>query len=213
MRNIYKTIGLILFGINLILAGFTYYIYQSGEKKIANLEEGHKQVVVELESKYAFKPMSEISLEKIMQEIEQSGRQETGDLSADMEKMLSGLDKETRYCGTEGDFVKAYLGEAVRSLSPEGEQARVASFKAAAASSVPAVIICIDEKKFINIPEVNKSVCEGMGNWPDFNNLYGARWGGCDFQIDKKKSTFEYCAVYGDIKAVCNQGGCNFVSN
>ncbi|MEF3692511.1 MAG: hypothetical protein V3574_05665 [Candidatus Moraniibacteriota bacterium] len=213
MRNIYRTIGLILFAVNLVLAGFAYYIYQSGEKKIAKSEEAHKQAIAELETKYAFKPMSEISLEKIMQEIEASGQRESGVLSADMEKMLASLDKETRYCGTEGDFFKAYLGEAVRSLSLEGEQARVASFKAAAASSVPAVIICIDDKKFVNVPEANKAVCEGMGNWPDFNNLYGARWGGCDFQIDKKKETFEYCAVYGDTKAVCNQGGCNFVNN
>ncbi|EKE20459.1 MAG: hypothetical protein ACD_7C00573G0003 [uncultured bacterium] len=197
MKNtniVYGFLGLTI----VFLLGIIVYLYQDNLKKTAILEK-----------QSAIKPIADIPMENIFKLLETAVREIEG---GDSEVVFANLNKETEYCGTAVDFAKVYFKTMEESLESARTKAQVAFFKSTAFSTLPAVIICMDNNSFVNSPKKEESICQGddSNKWPNFSNLEGAQWGGCDFEIDKKKRTFKYCATFGEIKIVCTQDGCKF---
>ncbi len=142
----------------------------------------------------------------------------TGDIITNItENVLEPYDDQKALCTTEREMVAAALVPVIAKIIEQAtnearEKAQIAGAKASLSSTVPAVILCVDDQKYVNEPVAGKNICEGedaRGTWPDLSG-FNATWGGCEMTVDKANGTFEYCATLPDQIGRCTMSGCTF---
>ena len=102
------------------------------------------------------------------------------------------------------------------SLNSAQDKAQAVSVQAAVSSTVPAVVICLDEGKTVSLPKNDQPICEGnidmLGTWPSLISAEG-QWGGCPetFISDPTgvNHQFQYCATHKGEIITCTMKGCN----
>lgn len=144
--------------------------------------------------------------------------EETSFIDTLNKEIQDNFDGETKYCASEQEVIIAtylpLITVVEESLQEARGKAEMAAVKASIASSLPAVIICLDDDAFVSEPEEGVLVCEGVGNssiWPNLSEL-NASWGGCDMSVDRENGTFEYCATTNEGVVRCTAQGCDFPS-
>lgn len=202
MKNLNVFIYLILGGLLVFLAVFSFFVWKNKTEEINILK-------IENEQFKNCRPISKFLLGDISPDISRrinfaySQREDMQDVFAEIEK----LDKHIIYCGTEYSIIKSLTEE---NMKESTELAQKALFMSTISSMPSQVSSCMGEEKFINIPQKGIEVCQGGSSWPDFKDIPGgASWDGCDFEIDKKAGTFKFCATYKDITMLCTETGCS----
>ncbi len=104
------------------------------------------------------------------------------------------------------------------SLDSAKEVAQEASVKSSIASTVPAMILCMDDDGYLMEPVEGGEICRddtklGTWLWPTISDDGGV-WGGCEMQVSREDGIvegFEYCAILPDGVVVhCSETGCIF---
>ncbi|MDX9914109.1 MAG: hypothetical protein RBS77_06035 [Candidatus Moranbacteria bacterium] len=202
MKNTNVFIYLILGGLIVFLAVFSFYVWKNKTEEINILK-------IENEQFKNCRPISKFLLGDISADISRkinfaySQREDMQDVFAEIEN----LDKNIIYCGTEYSIIKSLTEE---NMKESTEMAQEALFIKTVSGMSAQVMACMDEEKFINAPQKGAEVCQGGSNWSDFGDIPGgASWDGCDFEIDKKARTFKFCATYEDVLMLCTENGCS----
>lgn len=99
-----------------------------------------------------------------------------------------------------------------RSLGSARDKAEEASIKSTVFSTVPAAILCMDDRKDINDIIEGGEICDSDGKyiWPKLDEP--GEWG----QVvdgDVSDGTFEYTASYGSGAVACTETGCAILIN
>ena len=96
--------------------------------------------------------------------------------------------------------------------------ARIASIKSTISSTVPGMILCMEDNGYLTEPKEGQEMCRGNGAygvWPVLSDK-GAKWGGCRMGVERVGGMIEhfaYCATMADGTIVtCRESGCNFDS-
>ena len=95
------------------------------------------------------------------------------------------------------------------------KEASNASVKSAISSTVPGMILCMDENGFLMEPVEGQEICRGKkeyGLWPTISDR-GAQWGGCKMHVERASGIvehFSYCAVLANgTIMMCTDMGCD----
>ena len=101
-------------------------------------------------------------------------------------------------------------------LQNMADGALTASIKSTISSTVPGMILCMEDNGYLTEPKEGQEMCRGnsaYGVWPVLSDK-GVRWGGCKMiveRVDGMIEHFSYCVTMADGTIVmCRESGCDF---
>ncbi len=133
----------------------------------------------------------------------------------DIVEMKALIKYNTQYDVTQKSADRIALATKVVLQNMAGD-ALTASIKSMISSTVPGMILCMEDNGYLTEPKEGQEMCRGnsaYGVWPVLNDK-GAKWGGCKMSVERVGGMIEhfaYCATMADgMIVMCRESGCDF---